>query len=295
MIQYKEMVNMKFSINTAPVKEAADNIDNISEQLIRLREDIDSVSKNISNNSRTFYMIAQRLNKEARYIENLISKFASMEDGLEKAVYYYLQCEQKLVGSGEEFNSKKKQSILDIIRDFISTGVWRDPEKADRIRRDQAMASELKALLKTKDYSKDTWSKASIEERKRILNNLFNDMQSIYGISLSEIVIEPIEAEPGYITYGYYRDSDKLICINESVLSNPNSYDSVMDTMVHEMRHGYQHAVVDNPNKFNVDLMTVEEWRNNFNRYKTINRDGFDAYRNQPIEVDARTFAGRVV
>ena len=61
------------------------------------------------------------------------------------------------------------------------------------------------------------------------------------------------------------------------------------------MPHGYQHAMVENPDAFQVDSNTVTEWRNNIQNYKRIEKDGFKAYRDQPIERDARKFAGWVV
>ena len=67
----------------------------------------------------------------------------------------------------------------------------------------------------------------------------------------------------------------------------------VMRTMIHEMRHAYQHAVVNNPDKFNVSEETRKQWAANFNDYKSAKTDGYDAYVEQPIEYDAKRFAGQ--
>ena len=69
------------------------------------------------------------------------------------------------------------------------------------------------------------------------------------------------------------------MCINEDLLADAGNYKQIMDTMAHEMRHGYQHAVVENPDAFQVDSNTVTEWRNNIQNYKRIEKDGFKAYR----------------
>jgi len=36
----------------------------------------------------------------------------------------------------------------------------------------------------------------------------------------------------------------------------------------------------------------VEEWRDNFDDYQTTKDDGYDAYRDQPVEKDARETGG---
>ena len=63
--------------------------------------------------------------------------------------------------------------------------------------------------------------------------------------------------------------------------------------MIHEMRHAYQHAVVDNPDQYKVSAETRQEWADNFNDYKNAKKYGYKTYVEQPIEYDAKRFAGQ--
>ena len=54
-------------------------------------------------------------------------------------------------------------------------------------------------------------------------------------------------------------------------------------------------SVVEHPERYVVSEETVNAWRDNFNDYKTTEEDGYDAYRQQSVEADARKFAERVV
>ena len=81
--------------------------------------------------------------------------------------------------------------------------------------------------------------------------------------------------------------------VNKLDISNAD-YAEVMNTMVHEMRHAYQHAVVDSPDKFDVAQSTVDSWAADFDDYKTPDSDGFKAYYSQPVEADARSFAAGI-
>lgn len=58
------------------------------------------------------------------------------------------------------------------------------------------------------------------------------------------------------------------------------------------MRHAYQHAAVDNPTDYQVSQEMIDMWEENFDNYIT-SEEGFDNYRNQPVEADARQFAGQ--
>ena len=291
---------MRFNIRPNLVNNAAADMKNVDRNLRNVQMEISNISRQINNVSDSYLYISKVLEKKADSLETLISKLSTMEDGIEKAVELYLSCEKKLMGDlpnalKAEENSTKKNSFFENLQDWFQTGIWGNREKADRVRRDKAMAKELKTMMKSDRYSQKNWKKASVEERKQILRDLFNEMQAIYGVSLSLLTIEPIPSDPGYTTNGYYSDFYRGVWINEDLLSDPSHYNKIMNTMVHEMRHAYQHEVVRNPKNFMVDEETVKEWSDNFENYKTTAKDGYSAYRDQPIEKDARQFASWVI
>ena len=67
----------------------------------------------------------------------------------------------------------------------------------------------------------------------------------------------------------------------------------VVNTLHHELRHGYQYQMVDD---LNADLLSGEErvqaetFAENFRNYKTVKKHGHEAYSSQPVEVDARHY-----
>lgn len=283
---------MYFEIKPSQIKTAVTDLGEINHQIKKMQMEVDSISHQLKSESNSLFGISDVLVIEVSNLEVLLSKFAIMEDGLERTVELYLQCERRLSGGDS-------QKALDInvwwnnVKNWIKNGIWHNPKKSDRTQNDMAMATELKTMLQSKKYSKETWKKSSVDERKKILESLLKEMQKIFGISLIHLEIKSIKSEPGYVTYGYYSDYSKLICINEDSLSD-SLYDKVMETMAHEMRHAYQYAVVRNPQSYQVDQKTVDEWRDNFKDYKTVDDDGYKAYRDQPIEKDARDFASWV-
>lgn len=269
------------------------------QQVRSVKDEVGKIRRNISINSASAANIRTSLRNSQNNIEAVIEKLASLENGLDIAVDLYLNCERSILGqqnSNANASSGRKglSGWWSNFKEWASTGVWDDPDKAARIKRDKAMAKELQDLLKSERFSKKTWKKASVEERKQILQELFEKMQGIYGVKLAGMTIEPIETEKGFM-YGYYTDNNRTMCINEDLLTNGRYYKDTIDTLAHEMRHAYQHEAVRNPDAFQVDANTVAEWRDNFQDYKTPEDDGDAAYWNQPVEVDARKFAGWVV
>lgn len=295
---------MKIDIKINDTKKQLGEFRDAKKNVKAARQDVDAVLRQLKSNSEAQAKVSNVLVKQSESLDQLITKLATMENGLEQAVAIYLQYEKEISGQrfqhgtsieGFETMRDKISAWWEDVKDWIETGVWNDKEKADQIRRDKAMAKELKNLLKSDRYSKKTWKKASLEERKQILKDLFQEMNRIYGISVDKIYIESIEAPEGYITYGYYNNGRNIIAINEDVVSDSSKYDMIMDTMAHEMRHAYQWSVVQNPENYDVNDATVEAWRENYRDYKTMEEDGFEAYQDQPIEKDARQFAGWVI
>lgn len=299
---------MKFYINETSAKSIIPEMNHVKKEMGKIEESIHNVYSSLKNNT-VYDNVCGHISKTNQNIEMLINTLAHMEDGLDKAVNYYLQCEQKIMNHSESIVTKDRTqrqnsetaryySFLDWWNDLIAEWGFGDSPKAKDVRNDRAMAKELKNLLKNEQYSKEAWKEASVEERKEILRNLFNDMKKIYGIEVSAINFDAIETEPGYVACGYlsrYNSEHMEMTINSNLLDDPKYYDQIMKTMVHELRHGYQYSVVNHPEKYKVSEETINAWRENFNDYKTFEEAGYEEYKNQPIEKDARKFANMVV
>jgi hypothetical protein len=90
-------------------------------------------------------------------------------------------------------------------------------------------------------------------------------------------------------------DDPGQIQINRSLLQE-NDPKAALETVAHEGRHAYQFDCIKNPDKHIEATEQIPSWKANMppeGTYISAARD-FDGYWNQPIEVDARTFASSV-
>lgn len=97
------------------------------------------------------------------------------------------------------------------------------------------------------------------------------------------------------IVLGSYDPSNRVIYVNSTQFDSEAMYgktsEDIITACLHEGRHAYQHQVADgmvihdNPEE-------AEIWRNNLSEGNYISfKENPRAYYNQPVEVDARTFA----
>lgn len=88
---------------------------------------------------------------------------------------------------------------------------------------------------------------------------------------------------------GAYNPENNTITLNRDLLEKENP-EKLMSTILHEARHAYQHYSVEHPDRVTVSAETITEWKENFDYYICPEYD-FNAYVNQPVEVDADCFA----
>lgn len=97
------------------------------------------------------------------------------------------------------------------------------------------------------------------------------------------------------VVLGTYDPQSRVIYVNSSQFNPESKYgktsETIITTCLHEGRHAYQHQVADgivehdNPTEAAI-------WKDNLAEGHYISfRDNPKAYYNQPVEVDARTFA----
>ena len=298
------------NVKIQQTEAAALGLGNVRNTLSTVRSDLDDIRHQLNGCDRAFSGIANALSIQANNMDTLISKLASMEDGLEKAIGLYLRYEMMLAGGAVASGQAVFYSVGGIANfppslvHWTENGFWTEDKQTVRDRSDTAMVEEIKKLLSTDKYSEKTWKKATLVERKDILTDLHKELETIFGVNTKFGVLSMWSAGDNLseklhslFTWGGYSRDFKQMFINEDKLKTAGNYTTIMETMVHEMRHAYQHAVVDNPELYQVDATTVDEWTDNLapGNYKTPDVDGFEAYENQPVEVDAREFAGEVI
>ena len=234
--------------------------------------------------------------KERQEIDNEVSRYLNGErltTANQRRIAEILVRRKELCESLEhlnktvsEYNSRHLKYPIDNLYSDISISFSRDEEKMY----DLSMQSQVKNLLSSNQYSETTWNNSSLEERRNILNNLLSDVSGVLGVNVNSNI--QFDKFNSIYRLGEYHHSDKTIHLNATVLERYNSYE-LLNTIVHETRHAYQHAAIDNPNLYVVSNETISQWKNNINDY-TEPAEGYNSYYEQPIEWDANGFMGKL-
>ncbi len=139
----------------------------------------------------------------------------------------------------------------------------------------------------------DIWKKLSFEDRLDVLQTLANVDASQQGISHE---INVCSEYLGSYTYGTYDYSTHTVTISSDVIEMDTATESVK-TLCHEVRHAYQHDVANAFISLDKDYQQllifddVRKYYENIEDYQTAEKDGFDEYENQTIEVDSREYS----
>jgi hypothetical protein len=157
---------------------------------------------------------------------------------------------------------------------------------------DQYLSEQCRGLLNEERYSERTWQNATPEERREMMESFILEINHIMGTDVDRnVTFVSISGS----TRGFYDPDTNAVTINSRYLSMPEGQGyAIMRTMIHEMRHCYQHTAAQNAETFVVGTETLEQWRYNFDHYRSTS-DGYtyDEYVSQPIEWDAKNFAGQ--
>ena len=174
---------------------------------------------------------------------------------------------------------------------------------SDKMQKEQIAA----AMYEMDELRFENWTKLSLKGKVEVLNALEKKIASIEHRPAAEIRAEKMDPDlNGYqLDGGVALNEDRLLRSDES----PEVLQGVLETLIHEGRHMYQH--------YNVEVRQVHEsgaevgsWRENFEELGYASGDpiyfhvlGFNytneglahlgarLYYYQPVEIDARVFA----
>ena len=147
------------------------------------------------------------------------------------------------------------------------------------------------AVSRMEKYSENAWNAASEVEKKQLLNDYMNDIAAAMNVYISPEIHFYYADGPSH--YGSYNSYGCYMSVNTYYFYD---YAESLDTIRHEMRHCYQHSVVDGygvigyNSPYHVDPEKKREWAYNIYDYIDSSSD-IKKYKNQPIEIDARWFA----
>lgn len=142
----------------------------------------------------------------------------------------------------------------------------------------------------------DQWKELGVEERIDILNEFEDKIAEIEHRNPMDVRYEEMESN----IMGYF-DEKSLVLAEQLVCDDSyDSYKETLDTLFHEGRHAYQNYNL-NVERVEQSAEMVESWNVNKNilGYKSgesiIPELGYLEYFSQPVEVDARVFAEKVI
>lgn len=175
-------------------------------------------------------------------------------------------------------------------------------------------------MTNVEDIRFENWKELSIEQKVKVLNEMEQHIAAIEHRPALPLFAEDMEANMfGYQQHDPNNPSGDKIAINTSIFEksnyDPKVLDELLDTLIHEGRHCYQHYNVEE-RLVHESPAQVEAWRENFEElgYKDgspipiveigpiglftnqrLSELGFRLYYYQPVEIDARTFASDVM
>lgn len=141
----------------------------------------------------------------------------------------------------------------------------------------------------------DEWRLLSDEQKTDVLQCVESHMARESGRKPCPVEAKWLMTGKDGIELGYYSPSEGRICVNASQFAPDSMYgdtsDKLVETVLHEGRHAYQHQVVGGLAPHD-DQADVEAWAENLKDGNYISfEENPRGYWNQPVEVDARQFA----
>lgn len=132
------------------------------------------------------------------------------------------------------------------------------------------------------------YEEASVEQRAQYLTEFHDNFSMQTGYANNLHFVNDMNPRD----YGAFNPYTKRIDINANLLKDDDTQE-IMNTIMHESRHAYQHFAVKHPELVSVDMETIKKWEDNFNNYIRPEFD-IEEYQNQPVEADANDFAERM-
>ena len=176
---------------------------------------------------------------------------------------------------------------------------------------DLEMAEGIADYLETiSEIKYENWSRLTLDQRTEVLNRIEQQIAAIEHRPPLRVELEKLKPQ----NMGYQSTSEQKIVLNSLIVGSNNRdiHREVLDTIIHEGRHAYQH--------YNVDVKMIHEsgsevmtWAENFYnpyyQYYTSGKkkifipyhDGtthdvdYRLYYYQPVEIDARNFAADIL
>lgn len=186
-------------------------------------------------------------------------------------------------------SNKEVADLIEPMKDDINPLYLEAP--ADSVQ----ISESVEAMESIDGLSFDEWKDSTFDQKVSSLQELENSIAEIAHRPPCQINVENL----GEGNYGYFDPNTKDITVNSMYIDSNgfNDYKETLDTIVHEGRHAYQDYNM-TEREVHPRGSEVENWRlNNDSQlgYLDAQHWGFELYQYQPMEADARAFAGDVL
>ena len=275
--KFTQMQNAVADLTTAErmMKEYAQRLETVRTQLRRTPElhstfsDIDSRTSSVNN-------VASAIKLGSQCLASVCDIYLNAELNVSRKIGIKEWLNKLLRGRSKPDNNSSKISKSD----------------TSSLEKSVDLILRTKSLDLLSEYESKWRGAKTSKEKKRLLNSYLADLQEIKSTSArSKIIFLPLNSN----TKGGYNRITGTITINNKILDRPDSI-VLLRTLVHEVRHAYQAEAAYKNKHPAVSEETRNVWKNNFKNYNQPTKfwkDNYDAYRNQPVEVDARWFANQ--
>lgn len=313
----KGMSNMgNIDINTKKILMSSQDIMDIAIRMRTLKRELEQTKQRGGLSGPSGMQVSQSIRRIIEEVGEEAAKMDSLGDALQVIANRYRETETAIVSAGnantetlasaknpsQSTDSKSGKDKRNLWQKFWDWVFQKKPTDRDTTTEEQekaadkAMKKKMQKLLQQEKYSEAHWDRASVEERKQILQDYMDEVIKIYGLRDVKSKIRWESKQPfenGGVTMGYYRDSFHTVTLNEEVLRDNTGVDSylLLGTVAHELRHAYQHEAVSHPTDYMVSQETLDTWKHNLDPkfYISYEKDP-SGYYNQPVEKDARDF-----
>ena len=218
--------------------------------------------------------------------------------------------QQTLENTGDSGPSVEKQEMFEHAPNE-SLELFYNPLEFSEIVTDLEMTEDIAEYIESvEELRYENWVNLSPAERVSVLNKVEMQLAKIEHRPFLRVDSELMAPK----TFGYQSAGEHKIALNSLYVNanRPEIHREVIDTIIHEGRHAYQHYNVD-VRCIHESMYEVGQWRENFYnpKYGYYSYHGqkieipfggdkhYDAawrlYYYQPVEIDARKFAGDVM
>lgn len=148
-------------------------------------------------------------------------------------------------------------------------------------------------LEKLADFKTDRWKQ--LNDKEKI--SLFQYIADIQCIKLGISNVTVRESHLDERIYGIYKDAERTVYINDQSLGNDLTVQERIDTVIHEVFHSYQCAMIEAYEKADASTKRLAlfkdavQYKKEFEHYANGLEDNLEAYIKQKCEKDAREYA----